>query len=329
MFAKQTPADDGTFYGYGSFATETKDGKPLIYHGGDNPGYHSEVRWYPRDDRVIIVLTNRDRFGVDGGAVEKRIVANAISQILSGAEVSLPPETLRAPEADLRRFEGEYRFADGATARVWFDADRLVVGAEGQAAVDRLVAPGRGPDPARADANGRALAILRAVAAGKADEVKQLLPTDSFDAYIPFLTDEVRADAAKLGAVRDVRVLGTVPLPWDEHQTRTYAVVTFERGRLDLFLGWASGALNDVTTGEGRTHPVIYPLALASKTEFATYDLITSRSARLVFRVDATGNVTGLTIGDATAERVNHGEVTRRSLPIRYQSFMNRAAPRA
>lgn len=307
MFAKQTPAEDGASYGYGAFLKETKDGKPLVFHGGDNAGYHSEVRWYPQDDRVLLLLTNRDRFGIDGGAVEKRVVADAIAGILSGADVARPPATVSMPEADLRRFEGEYRFDDSSTARVWSSAGHLVVGVEGQAAIDRLVDPGGKPDASRAEANGKALAILQAIAAGNPEAVRKVLPADEFDNYVPFLAGEVRASAEKLGPVRDVRVLGTVPLPWDPRQTRTYALVVLERGNLDLFLGWTEGALGDVTTGEDRPHPVIYPLAPASEAAFATYDLITSRSARLEFTADAAGKVTSLTLGDATARRVDGG----------------------
>jgi CubicO group peptidase (beta-lactamase class C family) len=280
MTAKQTAADDAPFYGYGWFITETADKRPLLFHGGDNPGYHSEVRWYPDDDRVIIVVTNQDRLGLDGGAVQKRVVANAISQILSDKEPAVPPEPARLAAADVSSFEGDYPFEDGSLVRVWSDAGHLVAGADGQSAIDRLA--GLEPDPARAEANRRALAVLQAVTAGKPDDAKKVLPDDAFKIYVPFLADEIRTAGEKLGAVRDVRVRGTAPLPWDEkHEARTYAVVTYERGSLDLFLGWTDGALNDVTTGEGRPFPVILPVVPVSKTELATWDLITSRSTRL------------------------------------------------
>jgi CubicO group peptidase (beta-lactamase class C family) len=280
MTAKQTAADDAPFYGYGWFITETADKRPLLFHGGDNLGYHSEFRWYPADDRVIVVVTNQDRLGIDGGAVQKRVVANAISKILSGAEPPAPPETVRMTDAELRKFAGDYPLEDGSQIRVWFDAGHLVAGADGQAAIDRLA--GLEPDPARTEANRRAAAVLEAVIAGKLDDAKKVLPDDQFKVYVPFLADEIRTAGEKLGAVRDVKVRGTVPIPWDEqHEARTYAVVTYERGSLDLFLGWTDGALGDVTTGEGRPYPVILPVAPVSKTELASWDLITSRSARI------------------------------------------------
>ena len=181
---------------------------------------------------------------------------------------------------DLRKFEGDYPFEDGSFIRVWSDAGHLVAGAEGQTAIDRLA--GLEADPARAETNRRAAALLQAVATRKPDDAKKVLPDDAFKIYVPFLADEIRTAGQKLGAVRDVKVRGTVPIPWDErHQARTYAVVTYEHGSLDLFLGWADGALNDVTTGEGRPFPVILPIAPVSRTELATWDLITSRSTRL------------------------------------------------
>jgi CubicO group peptidase (beta-lactamase class C family) len=77
LFQKYTASfDEDTSYGYGWYIEKLKDGSDLIFHGGDNPGYHSEFRWYVKDDRVIIILANYEIFEPDGTAVQKRIIAN-------------------------------------------------------------------------------------------------------------------------------------------------------------------------------------------------------------------------------------------------------------
>ncbi|MGH9947808.1 MAG: serine hydrolase domain-containing protein, partial [Pyrinomonadaceae bacterium] len=72
FLARQAPLEEGVFYGCGWFVEKAKNGGDLISSGGDVAGYHSEFRWERQTDRLIIVLTNQDVFGLSGGAVQKR-----------------------------------------------------------------------------------------------------------------------------------------------------------------------------------------------------------------------------------------------------------------
>jgi CubicO group peptidase (beta-lactamase class C family) len=293
MFARQVAAEDNQGYGYGCFVATGKDQQPLLFHGGDNAGYHSEVRWYPRDERLVVVLTNRDRLGIDGGAVEKRVVADALVAILDGKEHASPP----AAKACSTSIPGDYTFA-GGTARVWTTAGRTVIGVSGQAAIDRLL--GGGDVAARSEANRKTEQVLAAIVDGRVSDASTVLSADEIRIYAKFLAEEVAEAAGKLGACRGNDLLGTVPLPWDSRQLRSYVRVQFERGTLDLFLGWNAGTLNDVTTGDERPFALILPLAQVGAEELATYDPITSRSCRIGCKVDA-GRVVRLAIGDLAA----------------------------
>jgi CubicO group peptidase (beta-lactamase class C family) len=300
MFARQVAAEDDQGYGYGCFVATGKDGQPLLFHGGDNVGYHSEVRWYPRDERLVVVLTNRDRLGIDGGAVEKRVVADALVAILDGKEHASPPAS-KPRSLDVA---GDYTFADGGRARVWTTAGRTVLGVSGQAAIDRVLSAGAADLAARSEASRKTQQVLHAVVNGKLGDASSVLSADEIRIYAKFLGDEVATAAAALGACTASEVFGTVPLPWDSRQLRCSARVQFERGKLDLFLGWNAGALVDVTTGDERPFALVLPLAQVAAEELTTYDPITSRSCRIGCKVDG-GRVVRLAIGDLAAVRAD------------------------
>lgn len=305
LFTKATATPEGDFYGYGWFVGKAADGGTLISHGGDNIGYRAEFRWYVEPDRVVILLTNQDLYGY---GVQRRVMASNLAHILAGEDYKSPPPVIRLSLEAMRRYTGIYTLLSGASFKIWLDADHLALGARGRQAIDALAYPNRDPDPANADRDARATAILQGITSGKDDQVKTALSADQYRFVVPFLTKQVRGYESAFGTFKSLEMLGTAPLPWEESPFRTYAVLTFEDGRMDVFLGWYQGQINDVTTGEGRPFPVILPLAPQSRTDFATFDLVTSKSVPLHLQLDRKGFVIGLTIatrrGDITARKV-------------------------
>ncbi len=63
MFSVQVPVldDDGLIrtegYGYGCFIA-TADGRRLLYHPGDQPGFRSIAAWFPDDDVRLAIVSN-------------------------------------------------------------------------------------------------------------------------------------------------------------------------------------------------------------------------------------------------------------------------------
>ncbi len=72
-------------------------------------------------------------------------------------------------------------------------------------------------------------------------------------------------------------------LPWDPATRRAYLKLKYADAPEDLYLGWQGVVLNDVTTGEGRPFPALYPVAPLSDGGYATWDSIRQRAVR--FRV--------------------------------------------
>jgi hypothetical protein len=57
--APQVAVSDGVTYGMG-LMVETTYGTPVVHHGGDMIGFHSDMMWLPEHDVGAVVLTNGD-----------------------------------------------------------------------------------------------------------------------------------------------------------------------------------------------------------------------------------------------------------------------------
>jgi CubicO group peptidase (beta-lactamase class C family) len=57
--APQVAAGDGVTYGMG-LMVDTEYGTPVVHHGGDMIGFHSDMMWLPEHDVGAVILTNGD-----------------------------------------------------------------------------------------------------------------------------------------------------------------------------------------------------------------------------------------------------------------------------
>jgi CubicO group peptidase (beta-lactamase class C family) len=295
LFQKYTASsDEDTSYGYGWFIRKLSNGKTLIYHGGDNPGYHSEFRWYVEDKRLIVVLANYEMLEPDGVAVQKRIIAANLNRILSGEDYKQPLSFIKHSAEELKKYEGDYELVGGARFKVSCDGIRLNISAEGQEAINALA--GYEGDAARkySEANDLTEFIIKNLTAGEKEKIKSRMSLDEYDFIIPFLAKEIEDFKKKLGELKEAKVQGTTAFPWDANNYRTNVLLKFEKGTTDFYLGWDGGKLNDLTTETGRPFPLIMPLAAQSKTEFSAYEFINAKLVPINFSLGT--KVSGLSI---------------------------------
>ena len=258
-----------------------KNSKTLIFHGGDNQGYHSEFRWYKDDNRVIIILTNYELLEPDGVAINKRVIANNLNRILSGEEYKQPPPITKLSAKDLKKSEGEYQFANGEKLKVWNNGIYLNIGAEGQEVINAIAGYEGETAKKYAEANDLTQFILDNISKGNTENIKTRVPKEDYDFYIPFLAKQYKEFNDKLGALKEIKVQGTTSFPWDAENYRTNVILRFEKGATDLFLGFENGKLSDVTTETGRPFPLIMPFVPNSKTEFSTFEFLKAKLTQI------------------------------------------------
>ncbi len=295
LFQKYTASsDEDTSYGYGWFIRKLSSGKTLVYHGGDNTGYHSEFRWYVEDKRLIVVLANYEMLEPEGAAVQKRVIAANLNRILTGEDYKQPPQFIKQSAEELKKYEGDYELASGARFKILSDGIRLNISAEGQEAINAIA--GYEGDDARkyAEANDLTEFIVKNLAAGEKEKIKSRLSANDYENNVPFLAEEYENFKKKFGELKEIKVQGTTSFPWDANNYRTNVLLKFEKGTTDLYLGWDGGKLNDLTTETGRPFPLIMPLVAQSKTEFSIFEFIGAKLVPINFSLDKT--VSGLTI---------------------------------
>ncbi|MBX7172429.1 MAG: beta-lactamase family protein [Pyrinomonadaceae bacterium] len=286
LFQKYTESfDQDTFYGYGWYLEKLKNGKTLIYHGGDNQGYHSEFRWYRDDNRIIIILTNYETLEPDGVAIQKRVIANNLNRILSSEEYKQPPNFAKLSAKDLKKYEGEYRFANGEKVKIWSNGEYLEIGAEGQEVINAIAGYEGETAKKYSEANDLTKFILENIKQNDLEKIKTKLGKDDYDFYIPFLAGQIKEFKEKLGELKEIKIQGTASFPWDADNYRTSVILHFEKGTTDLFLGYQNGKLNDVTTETGRPFPLIMPFVPNSKTEFSTFEFLRAKTTNFKFEV--------------------------------------------
>ncbi|HEV7698901.1 MAG TPA: serine hydrolase domain-containing protein [Pyrinomonadaceae bacterium] len=275
--------EDDTDYGYGWYVEKLKDNSLLIHHGGDNQGYHSEVRWYVRNNRIIIILTNFELLEPDGVAIQKRVIANNLNRIMASEAYKQPPPFTGLSSKNLRQLEGEYELPDGGKFKIWSNGVFLNLGVDGQDAINALAGYEGEAAKKAADANALTEFILTSISKHDQDSIRSRLSKNEVDIFISFLSEQYDEFQKNLGSLKRIQIQGTTAFPWDPDGLRTNVILHFEKGPMDLFLGWRNGKLNDVTTEIGRPFPLIMPLVARTKTEFSTFEFLRSKRTDLTF----------------------------------------------
>lgn len=290
MFASQAPVTDRANvegYGYGWFAARLDDGTRFNFHGGDNPGYHSELRWYPADRRWVFVLATHEAYDDSGAGVAtyKSALARDVARYRAGAEVTAPPDVLPVRRDVERRLAGVWSAGDGSIEfrRLNPRDAHLTVVATGQPAADALV----GADPALgarlAAANARTLRLAEAITREDAEALKPLLGDLTF--FISGWLSDFRAWREASGAFRRLGRPTSRPTPFGDGQIRTHLPFEFEKGAVVLEFTWNGEALYETLSETGSPSSVVLPMATAGEQTFVTYDFVTRESVGV--RIDS------------------------------------------
>lgn len=283
MFAAHVKSDDAGGYGYGWFTQHTDRGDSLVYHGGDNPGYHTELRWYVNRDLTIIVLTNLELYDESGSGLglHKRIIASALEKIDRGEKVPLPPRpTVTGASPEYLASFTKVPPMEGAS--VERGPMQLVFNADSQESISRILDL---HDVRLENDNAKVTALLDATARRDSALVRKTLDKGNAEFFLGFAFSE-RADFEKRhGKFKSARVCGSKPLPWDDSLVRTFALLTFEKQTIDYQFTWKSGEFYETISETGALHALTLPMLLVDrdKNEFVVWDLVGRRGAQLTY----------------------------------------------
>src|SRR5262249_7415142 len=115
------------------------------------------------DDGVVVIAASNH---YSARFLPMDVVAPALAAIIFGNGVTLPPAFSAFDKQLLEKYRGAYRLSSGAKLLVAVEHDKLMIGAEGQEAVD-LLAVADAPSKKRlAEANDRTAELLKGIRTG-------------------------------------------------------------------------------------------------------------------------------------------------------------------
>lgn len=126
----------------------------VVQHGGDAPelGVNAYFESNPAEQSLIVVLANSR----ENGASTRRAVVPVIRRLMHGESVEVPDVV----PSNAAAHAGIYKLPDGATFDVRVERDHLVIGANGQSAIDALtIQRGEASLAARRELNAKAAAL--------------------------------------------------------------------------------------------------------------------------------------------------------------------------
>lgn len=302
------------------------EGRPFVWRGGDAvpQGWNVEFRWYTKDDLIAVVLTNRR---IRAGSIRRPSMAALVEIALLDKPPALPAFA-PVPAARLGALVGTYKLESGETFYVTADEAQtggglrrpvLMIGAEGQRAIDLLHSANQRPDLTKlsAEMNDKTAAYLEALRRSDAAALKTILPENVPPAEA---LERWGAFVKQTGALEAAEVLGTSPL--NQQGVQTFVRLKFKQSAGVYRITWRDGRprtqpddrLQPSATAFLRKSPDPLPINLAflpqSATDFATYDLFRGRTVNVSLPGDGR-LIVRTKDGDAVARKVAAGRKVR------------------
>jgi len=285
MFSLETVIEPGYGYGYGWWVRQTPDGlRRIVFHAGDFPGYHSEMRWYSVDDLVLIVASNME---FRGSSITENLL-NGTLAVLQGKEPDLQKASLASPE-EAAQLAGKYVLEDGGWIEVTDKRARLFVSAQGQKALDLLMGNDTTLSSSRRDDGQRALDLVMRLKHQGSTAYGGTLTPGSAPQEKDF-EEEWKDLSSRYGDLRSFQFIGTLPV--GSKASRSILQMNFERKTLFMAFTWIASKLDS-------TQPNVNPLqSLAlgriSKDHFIAFDWAAAKSLEFEFVPNEHGEVSGL-----------------------------------
>jgi CubicO group peptidase (beta-lactamase class C family) len=276
MFSVQGEVEPGYGYGFGWWVREDQQHRPrVVFHAGDYPGFHSEVRWYPAQDLTLVVATNQE---FRGTSMTETFLNGVLSVLRNGPD---PLPSLVESGSRGSKLDGTYCGTDDSCVIVNASGAGLRVEPVGQQLVDWL----DGADPS-------------GTAARRADGMRTVdlvltLKHDGPSAYTDVLADGARNDEPSFeqewrqireadGPLHSVQILGTLAPGSEPARSRSLVRMSSERGTRLMSYEWNRGRLEGTNPSAA---PEIEPLRFAPEGDgaYVSFDWSSGALLRLRF----------------------------------------------
>jgi CubicO group peptidase (beta-lactamase class C family) len=280
-------------YAYGWEVKKTRQGTPVIQHGGDVLGFQSWFARFPEENLLVITLiNNRMRW--------RTLLAGTLVSAAFGQAYEMPPPLTAMDASALERYTGAYELTTGGTIQAWLSDGAFFIGAEGQDAVNLLTRASEKDAALYQSLNLRAAGLIEKFRQKDFSTLPQFAGTAKPADYVTEVQQWWEAFVQKNGEARSHQLLGTA-------RSRTGHAVTFVRVEFEkstrvLRLLW----LNDKMSGHGSgvPRPAVAQYLPESPTRFTSFDILTSQLTHIGFDLDASGKIISMRLPYAAGNAV-------------------------
>jgi CubicO group peptidase (beta-lactamase class C family) len=259
-------------YAYGWRVLETELGRLIRHNGASGLGSSAVFQRFVDEDLVIILFFNQ---AATADQPLSALLDERVTEILLGAEVTIPPVTQRKTAAELRPFVGRFSLHSGDFVETIVVNDALTAKAVGQQAINLLAFPDE-PIAAYDDLNEEAQRLFEAaVLQNDYAPFQQALGDDATrtQRYRHIFTEAI--NEANTGQILRITVNGTMP----SHiagAVATHVAFVGERGQIAYYLHWFEGKVHGINSALP-DHQFAIPCQSTSHNQFVGYDLSRAR----------------------------------------------------
>ena len=280
-------------YAYGWDVLKTRDGTLIQHNGGSILGNSAEMRIY-MDSNVVSILFCNQSYD-DAPLIDA--VRDKIENLIFGGVVAFPPDVLEYDSTTLMNFEGDYRLQSGGHLIASVKDRALEVTAQGQDAINILTLLEKSKLYLYDDLNHTSAEIFQSAVKGDYEPFKGVLsnPKQRYDRARLFISSQIQKAQVKIGLIRKVEALGTLPSPFEEGAVETIVELKGERGSIFFRSIWRDNKNIGISPVEN-AQPLSIPFLPLTLTDFAGYHLGLAKELRISFNLDNNSSVTGLTI---------------------------------
>lgn len=268
-------------YACGWYVFDTDEGertRRVIQHGGDSKGFHSYIRYFPDDDLLVVVLTNRNGWHWQ---TAWGLTSLCFDRIPRGTR---PPEITKLRNSELDAYCGDWT-ANGESLHITRSGIGLLVEGAGTTVFSALTPMQPGPRPAKnpkpllseqmvedlAIAETSALEIVAELRQGKHSKLAANLmphipntwPQSISEIYWPKMVEEH-------GPVQDHQPLGTF-FDQSTNQLRVWIRLKTPTGNHSIEIAFVKDKLN-ILNLDAPNYPAQANFAPISKTLFTTFN---------------------------------------------------------
>ena len=266
-------------YAYGWFARDDTDPKRTVfYHGGNTIGFQAHFERCPKDDSVLILLINM--------AGKIRPVSAGLRSLIDGHGASMPPKPVPMAEARLAEIAGTYVIEEGMEFGLTVEDGALVARGYGEAAAAWRLKQRTEADLKRSPRyDTMAEEALQSWHVGDLEPLIGLFREGQERRAHEFVSEWASVAQAG-GGLKDVRVLGTLPISLEE--LHTYVTLASQERADVVKLIWHAGELQSWD----HIYPGVMRFVPVGETEFISFEItdeITPRDRAMKFVLDEAG----------------------------------------